>query len=75
MGVHILSFVPDEDMVNVVGTTRGLGDKVQGLRNTEQRYAYSLTRRLHNHINILQEGPGRGWWISPGCDNNTHRTL
>ena len=38
VGVHILSFVPDEDMTNVAVTTRGLGDKVQESRNTKQRY-------------------------------------
>ena len=38
LGVHILSYVHDEDMMRVANTNRYLGDKVWEARNTEERY-------------------------------------
>jgi hypothetical protein len=58
LGVHILSYMHDEDMLSVACTNKYLGDKVQEAHNTKERYICSSAQRVQRCVNVLQSQAG-----------------
>ena len=58
LGPYILTYVADEDLPSVAGTTRYFGDEVHEARNTQEAYEYSSRRRLRRCVNMLRRNQG-----------------
>ena len=56
VGVHILVYVHNEDILNVTFTNKYLGDKVQEERNIKERYICSSARHVQRCVNVLGRG-------------------
>ena len=58
LGLHILAYVHDEDMLSRACTNKDCGDKVHETRNTEERYMCSSARRVRRCVNMLRAQSG-----------------
>ena len=58
LGLHILSYVHDEDMLSVACTNKDVGDKVHETCNTEERHMCSSARRVQICMNLLRAQSG-----------------